>query len=182
MPFRENYKYTPRYCEENVWHLCNDAIGDDGKAVFISNQNKQCPMWHQRAAAVGDPVIWDYHVVYLSRVEKQWMIFDLDTTLEFPANFEVYLSASFPRSIRTGYEPVFRIVDADEFVAIFCSDREHMRSRDGKYLSSPPEWPLICGGAENNLSRFLNFRDLFVGQIVNHADFKQKFSGAETLE
>ena len=88
MVSREKQKYTSCYCEENVWHLCNDRIGDDGKAIFISNDNRQCPMWHQRAAADGEPVIWDYHVIYLSRVEKEWMILDLDSTLELLTTHE----------------------------------------------------------------------------------------------
>jgi hypothetical protein len=177
MRSREKYKYTPCYCEENVWHLCNDRIGYDGKAVFISNENKQCPMWNQRAAGGEEPVIWDYHVIYLSSIGNQWMILDLDTTLEFPSKPEVYLSASFPRRIRRGYEPVFRVVEADEFIAVFSSDREHMVLKDGKYSSSPPGWPFICRGTENNLDRFLDFRDSFVGEIVNLGEFKERFSG-----
>ena len=173
---REKYKYTPCYCEENVWHLCNEGIGSNGKAVFISNNNMQCPMWHQRAASVGEAVIWDYHVVYLGWIKKQWLIFDLDTTLQFPTSSEVYLSASFPRRITNPYKPVFRVVEASELISNFSSNREHMISKGGEYKNQPPEWPLICKDNENNLSRFIDFEDEFIGDILTLAQFKERFT------
>lgn len=58
--------------EENVYMLCNELIrtgvadpaGTDLYVVFISNEEKKVPLWHQKAGHSNDGFIcWDYHVI-----------------------------------------------------------------------------------------------------------------------
>ncbi|EDV29694.1 uncharacterized protein TRIADDRAFT_52358 [Trichoplax adhaerens] len=48
--------YTPYYCEENVWKLCeriqqsSKAVIQEFYAVFISNDNKTVALWKQQAS------------------------------------------------------------------------------------------------------------------------------------
>jgi len=58
--------------EENIYMLCKelmrigvaDPIGTDLYVVFISNEGKQVPLWHQKASTSDDGFIcWDYHVI-----------------------------------------------------------------------------------------------------------------------
>lgn len=62
----------PTYSEENVYMLCNELIrtgvadpaGTDLYVVFISNEEKKVPLWHQKAGHSDDGFIcWDYHVI-----------------------------------------------------------------------------------------------------------------------
>ncbi|XP_019100724.1 PREDICTED: protein N-terminal glutamine amidohydrolase-like [Camelina sativa] len=66
------FQHTPYYCEENVYLLCKtlcengvaDATGSDLFVVFISNEKKQVPLWHQKASRRADGIVlWDYHVI-----------------------------------------------------------------------------------------------------------------------
>ncbi|CAL5420834.1 unnamed protein product [Camellia sinensis] len=69
--------------EENVYLLCKklctsgvaDAEGSDLFVVFVSNEKKQVPLWHQKASQRADGVIlWDYHAIciqFQSSWEKQ---------------------------------------------------------------------------------------------------------------
>jgi len=134
-PSRRQCKYQAFYCEENVWHLAG-ALG--GWAVVLSHPSRQTPIWGQRAAEPGEPVLWDYHVVLVAEGE----VWDLDTRLAFPAPLDTYFDAAFrlPERVRA------RVLPAAEYRAGFWSDRGHMR-RGGEWLAPPPPWPPILGGA-----------------------------------
>jgi protein N-terminal glutamine amidohydrolase len=159
---RSRYNYCPQYCEENVWHLCQEPQLDrtESKVVVISNEQKACALWHQRAALrSGLPVFWDYHVVLLSET-KSWFVWDLDSTLRLPVIATQYLDKTFPTVPRESdkYRPMFRIIDAADYVAGFSSDRSHMRDKEGKWLAPPPPWPLILAGGPLSLSKLIDFR------------------------
>mmetsp|Transcript_91927 Transcript_91927/g.177035 ORF Transcript_91927/g.177035 Transcript_91927/m.177035 type:complete len:235 (+) Transcript_91927:62-766(+) len=107
---RASFRYTPCYCEENVWRLCDDLLQQQGQwqqqlqdvvldsldgqswelsAVFVSNPKRQVAMWCQRAGkgsltfGMSNFVLWDYHVfAVLETEDRRSYILDLDTTLE----------------------------------------------------------------------------------------------------
>lgn len=138
--FTKQMKYCPYYCEENIWHLCQEEslLSKTRKVVFISNQNRRVAIKHQKAGAL---VHWDYHVVLLLK-DSSWKVADLDTLLPFPCPAERYLSESFVAT----ETPVFSVVDADQYIRRFTSDRRHMIDQNGMYLKAPPVWDMIGTG------------------------------------
>ena len=98
--------YTGCYCEENVWHLCDKTRKegrnlDDHFVIFLSNKNKQFPIWCAKTAKSNDDaLIWDYHVIYLwinRKNPNKSLIFDLDSTLTFPTEINQYMKSHFGR-------------------------------------------------------------------------------------
>ncbi|VDM66141.1 unnamed protein product [Strongylus vulgaris] len=91
---REDCLYTKCYCEENVYKLCERVPLDQRESfyvVFISNSLKCAPLFAQRAATERPYVMWDYHVVLLDMSnEEKTLVWDLDSTLEFPCEFDEY--------------------------------------------------------------------------------------------
>lgn len=100
--FIESPQYQSHYCEENVYKLAEAFVEDvragrrpdKGYAVFISNSEKACPIWRQKLSEGDDPVVWDYHVVFMTKGEGTSVI-DLDTKLGFPCKFDHYAQSSF---------------------------------------------------------------------------------------
>jgi hypothetical protein len=149
------YRYCAYYCEENVWHLCQEPdLPSPRRVIFISNAERQVAMRHQRAG-LGGLVFWDYHVVVAAGGAG---VYDLDTTLGFPVDAGRYLDESFVAD----YEPPrFRVIDVEEFVRVFASDRSHMAGQ-----STPaPSWPPIGRGM--NLMRFVDMEDPIAGSVVD---------------
>jgi hypothetical protein len=101
--------YASCYCEENVYQLTQrlflykethpeEMEGVEFYVLFISNRNKQTPIWFQRAAAIpGEAVVWDYHVILCSKSKRadETLVFDLDTLLQFPCPAGEYFQNSF---------------------------------------------------------------------------------------
>ncbi|KAF7338417.1 Nt-Gln-amidase domain-containing protein [Mycena venus] len=160
--------YTPFYCEENIYLLCEAFItqGEDVSAVFISNELKTVALWNQKLNQ--SVVVWDYHVVLLlrSRDQRRW-IYDFDTCLPFPCLLEDYLAHTFRQDVPSSYRSLFRIVPGSIYVAHFASDRSHMLTGGSDsncetpvavktYNSPPPPYPPIRGknaNVMNNLMR-----------------------------
>lgn len=161
----EEYKYKPFYCEENIWHLCNDRQLD-GYVIFISNENRAVPLWFQKNSQPPiDYVVWDYHVIFAETLEDGVaLVYDFDTLLEpLPMDFSEYASLTFrlDACMPAKYRRMFRVIDAKTFLAKFASDRSHMRGQDGSYTLPPPSWPKIKTEEEtNNLQSFI---DMTVG-------------------
>lgn len=163
--------YTPYYCEENIWWLCQDPrlAGARREVVFISNAQRACALFHQRAAAAPDgPVLWDYHVVLAVEGERGFEVWDLDCTLGAPLAAVAWLEATFGPVVALPalVHPRFRVVDAETYVASFSSDREHMRSPEGGWHAPPPEWPRVLRG-EPNLDRFIDLERPFLGEVLD---------------
>lgn len=129
--------YHAHYCEENVYKLAykyKNLICEgeeyDSYVVFISNDAKQTPLWEQNLApAPGQPVVWDYHVVFMIRSEEGVSVIDLDTTLGYRVPFEEYMKKTFrPDVPLTNEEQIqkFRVVHANTFLDHFASNRSHM--------------------------------------------------------
>lgn len=69
-------------------------VGRQTFAVFISNPDRRCVLFHQKAAPEDrNYVVWDYHVVaatvdHASDDSVTMQIWDLDSTLGTPVMFE----------------------------------------------------------------------------------------------
>ncbi len=166
-------RYQPFYCEENIFHLCQNPrfAARTPAALFVSGASGECVMWQQKQARrPGAAMAWDYHVILL--VRDPWEIWDFDTTLGFPVPAATYLRRSFRPEVELPDEliPRFRVVDAKELVATFASDRAHMRGRDGEFRKDPPPWPAIgAEGVTSNLGRFVAMEDRIAGEVVSLA-------------
>lgn len=162
-------RYQPFYCEENVFHLCgHDAFrGRRAHAVVISGSLGGFVMWHQRAArSPKAPLFWDYHVILLA--EDPWEAWDLDTTLGLPFPADAYLRRSFHPGVPPDLLPIFRLVEAELFVATLASDRSHMRGPDGRFERPPPSWPPVSAPERgSNLRRFVDMSDPFAGEVMS---------------
>lgn len=164
------------YCEENAWRLAyrhinstcnnNNNNSDDDDIdwkyyiVFISNDQKCCPMFKQRATPEDDPneyVCWDYHVIVMRTQQNSTIatatstqILDIDTWIRpYPTPLSQYLDESFPHAsdptFNKQYLPLFHVIKAEDFIREFYSDRSHM-FKNGKWSSPPPDYPPIMNG------------------------------------
>ncbi len=175
------HRYQAYYCEENIWHLCQEARfeGQEGKVVLISNPTRSCALWYQRASP--DPLqalLWDYHVIFMAHQDGGWWVWDLDTALGLPVPFSLYCRATFgpPGALPEPYRSQFRVMESAQWVSTLRSDRAHMRDQDGQWLKPPPPWPCIGQGqGPGNLSRFIDVADPFVGEIMTDEVWRQRF-------
>ncbi|XP_062231282.1 protein N-terminal glutamine amidohydrolase-like [Phragmites australis] len=167
-----SFTHTPCYCEENVYLLCKELIrigdadpaGADLYVVFISNEEKKVPLWHQKASNFDDGFIcWDYHVICIqsrrSKGEVFDLVWDLDSDLPFPCPFLQYVSnairpLSFGDSI---YQRLFRVIHTPVFLRSFASDRSHMKDPMGNWIQLPPTYePIVAeDGTTNNLNEYI---------------------------
>jgi hypothetical protein len=139
--------YTAFYCEENIWQLTgNPALVDDERVVLIiTNPTRTCLLWQQHAAALGQPVVWDYHVVLVARSVpgQAWQVYDFDTRLAFPSSLDTWLGETFPGCDQwlPDLLPHFRVVPAADFRDRLVSDRGHMKTAGGGGGAAPPAPP-----------------------------------------
>jgi protein N-terminal glutamine amidohydrolase len=192
-PDRNSFLYTPYYCEENVWQLCQaPALAKfECKAVFMTNAMRACAFLNQRAAPSADHLMfWDYHVVVLANsgtasnlltpsvsTSARWEIWDLDTRLGMPVSVDEYIACTFPQHPETrDFQPLFRVVDSDEFLATFSSDRSHMRNQHGEWLQPPPPWDPICRDGIWNLIDFLDTNPGGIGFLLDRPAFLKRFA------
>ncbi|KAB2013088.1 hypothetical protein ERO13_D09G118100v2 [Gossypium hirsutum] len=167
------FNHTPFYCEENVYFLCKklcsseiaDAQGSDLFVVFISNDNKQIPLWHQKASHRADGVIlWDYHVICVQRKKDggTHLVWDLDSSLPFPCPLATYVSETIRPSFQlfSEFQRFFRVVHAPLFLRHFASDRRHMKDSEGNFTAQPPPYePIVAeDGSVHNLNEYMEIR------------------------
>ena len=158
--------YCACYCEENVLRLAAHPLAapfltDPAYICLISNPAQQVALLQQHAGAGrrGGLVVWDYHVILLTRA---WVL-DLDSTLQpFPAPTAAYLEGTcgaceaFLRgnggsdggaaaSAAAQLAPRFRLLPLQDYRAAFASDRRHMRGEGGGFVAPPPPWPAFQG-------------------------------------
>ena len=170
---RERFDYCSHYCEENVWRLCQrEELADrEVEIAFVSNAEKTCLFWNQRAAHSGDSgVVWDYHVILLAASEAGWEVWDLDTTLPFPCAAATYLEWTFQPElvIPDQYRPRFRLLTRAEFLRWFSSDRSHMVREGGGWNMPPPAWEAPFQETRGmNLARFFSMEEEFVGEVLS---------------
>jgi len=176
---REDFSYQSAYCEENIWHLCQQNQLKNSYVVFIFSKGDAFPMLNQRASQHPSlPIFWDYHVVLLVISENN-QIFDFDTTLPFNTNIETYFRQSFiDESLLSENEtPLFRLVPSDDFYKLFSSDRSHMKTSTG-WLAPPPSWPLI-GVSSSNLANFIQTNDNQFGELLTYDAVLSRFTNIQ---
>ncbi|CAL1538321.1 unnamed protein product [Lymnaea stagnalis] len=180
--------YTPCYCEENVWKLCeriqqrcSEAELSKCSCVFISNNERKIPLWHQKASKSADRcVIWDYHVILLYHDTPVTLVYDLDTELSFPCPLKEYAAACIgsESTFKQEYKRLmFRVVPAQDYLTTFASDRSHMISTKGEWLSPPPDYPPIKStGSSNNIDEFISMdSSTNHGMVLTLQQFLNKF-------
>ncbi|MGB9179347.1 MAG: hypothetical protein WCB68_08880 [Pyrinomonadaceae bacterium] len=175
-----NFSYIPYYCEENIWYLSQDPRFKryERKVVFISNEIHSCALWEQKAAHdPSEAVFWDYHVIFMCN-NYSWQIWDLDTLIDMPVEIDNYVNRTFLRNniIPNRFAPQFRIIEADEYIARFSSDRFHMRKKDGSWLAPPPPWPCITRNGGISLFEYIDMKDNSIGNIMSLAEFLKNFA------
>ncbi len=173
------FRYASKYCEENIWFLCQDQKMTEYKrqVVFISNANRACSLWHQKASpSPRVPVLWDYHVVLLCQ-QQSWMFWDLDTELGLPIGADTYLEKTFEftDTVLRDYAPLFRVVDVPDFIETFSSDRSHMIDGEGQWLAPPPDWAPITVGDSCTLDRFIDMSDEWVGEVMTLDEMLRRY-------
>jgi hypothetical protein len=178
------FKYTPAYCEENIWHLASDGRfrGLDARVVLITGPGSYRKLWFQRSSEhLAFPVHWDYHVVLLVW-DDIWQVWDLDTTLEFPVNASTYFRKTFrgPDESFDNTNVIFRTIDATEYIANFSSDRSHMRLPSGDWIAPPPSWPPIVKNEISNLMGWLDIESDGPGKMLSLAQIIELCSSPET--
>ncbi|XP_068660523.1 protein N-terminal glutamine amidohydrolase isoform X3 [Aristolochia californica] len=140
-----------------------DGEGRDLFAVFISNENRRIPLWHQKASSRTEGLIlWDYHVLCIQRHGRGnalHQVWDLDTTLPFPVPLDQYVAEAVRPSLTLDscFTRLFRVVHAPLFLRCFASDRRHMKNPNGHWMSPPPTYePIIAeDGAIYNLDKYI---------------------------
>jgi protein N-terminal glutamine amidohydrolase len=170
-----SHRYQPFYCEENIWWLCQaeELAGRERWVAFITNEARCVGLMHQRAANPSELVTWDYHVIVIARAGERLEVWDLDTRLGLPVELGAYLDETFPR-LPNELAPAFRVVEAEDFIARFRTDRSHMLVR-GRYTQPPPPWP-SPGEGGTNLMRFVDLRDDIAGEVLDLAGLRARYS------
>jgi hypothetical protein len=157
------FKYSENFCEENIWHLCQnpELKGFTKKVLIISNSNRNCSFRFQKSPNGDEVVWWDYHVILLAFNSESRLIYDFDSTLEFPSSFNNYLDATFQADPnQDGNDlPGFKSIASEDFIHSFISDRGHMKDDQGNWLSSPPKWPTIGNKGKLPLPELLDFSE-----------------------
>ncbi|KAL8162952.1 hypothetical protein V2J09_014441 [Rumex salicifolius] len=165
------FDHTPFYCEENVYWLCK-KLCSSGKleesdlfVIFISNDKKQVPLWHQKASRRTDGVVlWDYHVICIQKKKdgSPHLVWDLDSNLPFPCQLDVYVAETIRPSFQlfSMYQRFFRVVHAPNYLCSFASDRRHMRDSAGNWIEyPPPSDPIVAqDGTLHNLNEYMEIK------------------------
>lgn len=175
------FKYTPYYCEENIWYLCQGRQFEEFEkyVLIISNQYGGCEFRNQKLClSPNHSVCWDYHVILIYR-EFHWLVWDLDSTLHMPATLNFYLESTFRNdTIDAGEHPPamqFRPLTAEKYIKKFSSDRLHMRNERGDWLQPPPPWPPIIRDSGLTLSQLTDMTSDCAGSILTIQQLRDKF-------
>ncbi|KAJ6546534.1 N-terminal glutamine amidase-domain-containing protein [Mycena vulgaris] len=177
--------YTPFYCEENVFLLCEAfmARGQEAFVVFISNELKTVALWNQKLSRDAQSVVvWDYHVVlWLHTPDQRNWIYDFDTRLAVPCPMKDYLHHTFREDTPRSYQSLFRVVPGPTYVANFASDRSHMvfmvpsnesipeNSNASSLYRSPPPCYAPLRGSEATMAN--NLMRSFVSMVPSEETF-----------
>lgn len=183
MDLRDNFQYCAFYCEENIWKLCQEPefLGKSAFVAFVSNPQKSCAIWHQKAASSAIvPVVFDYHVILLSKDEEQgWLVWDFDTTLDFPVKAETYFHDSFSIGyiVPEEFQSLFRLLTPQEYIHHLSTDCSHMKDEEGKWLQPPPDWESPFQSESGmNLFQFVQMEEDFIGEVLDLKMVCEQFS------
>lgn len=85
--------------------------------IFISNDNKTVPLWSQSSSKSEDGlVIWDYHVILIIKADQCSTVFDLDTNLPYPCDYNSYSQDTFKSDddILERFHRKFRVIPFED--------------------------------------------------------------------
>lgn len=163
---RSDCNYTSCYCEENCYKLVEKLLVfknfDEISVVFATSVSRKMPLWCQRAGLQRHDgfVLWDYHVFVVTIEKESSLVWDLDTTLDFPCSLTTYVAKAIRRvSVdNPEYQRLFRVISGEDYLENFASDRRHMKDDKGLYVSKPPSWPCIqtSDGRLHTLEEYTN--------------------------
>ena len=192
----------PCYCEENAWRLVYrhlNLVGSSSSAtataaaddatkvhvdcstyeyyvVFISNEARCCPFFHQRAKPVhfrDECVCWDYHVIVIRTSNSRTMncninnpsssagnttassckmmteVLDVDSWMPYPCPIKLYLDETFrPDTLK-----MTTTMYHPQFRVIpahqylkYFYSDRMHMFQNGKWVARPPEYPPIMNG------------------------------------
>ncbi|CAG7832030.1 unnamed protein product [Allacma fusca] len=150
LPAASQCTYTPCYCEENVWKMCDrirteyPAEIDYCHVAFISNPKRMVPMWRQKSGKNEEKLaLWDYHVILFYNPDDRCVVYDMDSDLPFPTHFH----------------------------------KRHMVREDGSWIKPPPSYPPICPNGGSNMEQFLDMttpKNEF-GELFNLMELVRRF-------
>ena len=159
----KEFKYSANFCEENIWHLCqNQALAHFSKKVLIvSNSTRYCPFRFQKSVNGDEIVWWNYHVILLASASESSLIYDFDSTLPVPLSGLEYMRKTFQLNENQNAInlPYFKVIGAEVYLSSFFSDRSHMKDSNGNWISTPPIWPMIGNQGQLALPDLLDFSD-----------------------
>ena len=168
---RNDLIYTPCYCEENIYKLCEyfDQIPYESTAsttllhapslsfhvVFVSNPARTVVLLNQSKSSRDDGgVVWDYHCVLVIKEQKiggEAVVLDFDTRLGLVTPFVEWVGRTFSPVVREQFQARFRVVDGAEYLRVFFSDRQHMiDERTGLFRVDPPVYEAIRPRSSGN--------------------------------
>lgn len=177
----KTFKYSENFCEENIWHLCQnpELDGFTKKVLIISNSSRNCSFRFQKSPNGDEVVWWDYHVVLLASNHESQLIYDFDSTLEFPSSLKSYLEATFPtdHSQESKDLPGFKAITSGDFIHSFISDRGHMKDDHGNWISTPPKWPAIGKSGGLPLPELLDFTNSSKERIFSFEEIYAHIEG-----
>ncbi|KAK9842162.1 hypothetical protein WJX84_010658 [Apatococcus fuscideae] len=167
---QSHFQYTAWYCEENIYQLLAKLTKDHARAasqlfaVFVSNPQRQLPLWSQKAGNIDNMgfICYDYHVIAIELFpDQETLVYDFDSILPFPSKWRSYVHATLlplPQTSAGQYSRWFRKINAATFLSSFASDRSHMRESDGSWKAPPPVHPCIVAedGTTMNLEGLIN--------------------------
>jgi len=142
------------------------------------------PIWYQsKSDNLETPVVWDYHVIGIHKSGRKSFVYDMDTVLEFPTNFETYYKSALKivRN-RSRYQRFYRVVPAKYYLKNFSSDRSHMIDEaTGLYQAQPPTYKCIkCENSNNNLHEFTAMNETVQhGTLMSEEQFEKFFQAHE---
>ncbi|KAG1695559.1 Protein N-terminal glutamine amidohydrolase [Nymphon striatum] len=189
---REDCTYTPFYCEENIWKLCETIQSINTGAlqcchvIFISNEKEMVPLWAQKAGSQGSSglVTWDYHVILAYSLLNETMtrskIYDFDSRRPFPSNFHDYFHDTFRPNLQLepDYHRMFRVIGAPSYLKLFSSNRFHMKKVDGTWCADPPSYSCILNEAgSDTLKSFISMKESrMYGEIFSQDALFKRFT------
>lgn len=143
------HRYTPFFCEENIWWLAHERLGRSpgevtGWVCIFTNETASIAVMNQRVAGRTALMAWDYHAVLAVPDGDVTQIFDLDSRLPFPSPWPAYFTGTFPEqdALPARWRTWLRQIPVKSYLDRFCSDRHHMR---GKLPSTDfPDYPPLC--------------------------------------
>ncbi|CAG2120209.1 unnamed protein product, partial [Medioppia subpectinata] len=155
------------------------------------------PLWRQKA---GDErrdylCVWDYHsfnhklvvMIYTPKADDSHstgshraLVYDMDSTLEFPIDFSTYSGLTFrdETAIRDEYHRRFRVIEAQIYLTTFASNRSHMRRPEGSWIKDPPLYPCIkTNECDHNLDGFISMdcHRFAIGSVLDINQFNHRF-------